>query len=144
ARLLLERVEVLARGRKQLTRLRPGDPRLDADPVRIGARAAGVEVLAAPPSAHDLQRLAGGTRLVHDARAGPPPLRPALILARPPAVVRHRLAAEHVRIETVAWRDRRVVDQHHDRLAPDVDVLVVVPAILRRNDAVSDEHEVRV
>jgi hypothetical protein len=44
----------------------------------------------------------------------------------------------------VLRRVARVVHQHHDRLAGDVHVLVVVPAVLRRDDAVADEHQVAV
>jgi hypothetical protein len=40
-------------------------------------------------------------------------------------------------------RHGRIVDQHHQRLAGDVDALVVVPAVLRRLDAVADEHQLR-
>ena len=36
----------------------------------------------------------------------------------------------------------RIVDEHHDRLAPDVHVLVVIPPVLRRDDAVADENNV--
>jgi hypothetical protein len=56
-------------------------------------------------------------------------------------VVRHGPAAEE---RLVLRRVARVVHQHDDGLAGDVHVLVVVPAVFGRDDAVADEDEVAV
>ena len=75
---------------------------------------------------------------------GGPFFLPDLVLVRPAAVVGHRLAAERLRVERVGIGgvgNRRIVDEHHERLAPHVDVLVVVPAVLGCLDAVADEYE---
>jgi len=41
-------------------------------------------------------------------------------------------------------RDRRIVDEHHQRLTLDVKALVVVPVVLGRDDPVADEDELGV
>ena len=47
-----------------------------------------------------------------------------------------------VELVGVRWiGHRRIVDQHDQRLALDVDVLVVVPVVLGRDDAVADEDQ---
>jgi hypothetical protein len=62
-----------------------------------------------------------------------------LELIRPPPVIGHPLALEQGRILLV---EAGVIDQHHHRLALDVDAGVVVPVLLGRIDAVSDEDKI--
>jgi hypothetical protein len=74
-------------------------------------------------------------------------LRGDLVLVRPPAVVGHRAPLEDRVVELLRILrvgHGRIVDEHHDRLPADVDALVVVPAVLGRDDAVPDEHDVGV
>ena len=40
--------------------------------------------------------------------------------------------------------NRRIVDQHQDRFALDIDTLVIIPAVLRRDDAVTDKDDLRI
>ena len=70
-----------------------------------------------------------------------------LVFVSPATVISHRVALEHRAVELRRiggiW-NRRIVDEHYDRLAAHIDVLVVVPAVLGRDDAVADEHDVGV
>ena len=82
-----------------------------------------------------------------DDRCSSAKLRRNLIFVRPAPVIGHCPTAEHTVVEAtlvVRIGDRRIVDQHDERLATDVDALVIVPAILGRNDAVADEHQLGV
>ena len=75
-----------------------------------------------------------------------PFLRGDLVLVGPAPVVRHRPALEHGRVElgrVLGVGNGRVVDQHDQGLAPNVEPLVVVPAILGGDHAVADEDDVR-
>ena len=61
--------------------------------------------------------------------------------------MRHRFAAERLRIQLGGIgriRHRWIVHQHQQRLAFDIQPLVVVPVELRRDDAVADEDDLRV
>ena len=63
-----------------------------------------------------------------------------LILVGPAAVIGHRIAVEEAGFGIgIAG----VVDQHDHRLALDIDALVIVPAVLRRDDAIADKDQVR-
>ena len=75
----------------------------------------------------------------HDRRGGAQ-RRGDLVFVSPAAVVGHRLAAEHLRVQLAILLHRRVIDQHHDGLALDVDAGVVVPVIFRGLHAVAHEH----
>ena len=80
-----------------------------------------------------------------DARRAAP--RALLELVRPAAVVGHRLAVEQRRVELRRIgraRNLRIVDEHQDRLALDVDVLEVVPVEFGSRDAVAGEDQLRV
>ena len=93
------------------------------------------------------ERISGRACLVDDQHAGRALARAFLELVGPAAVVGHRVAAERLRIELARIRrirNRRVVDQHDDRLAFDVDALEVVPVELRRLDAVAGEDQLGV
>ena len=61
--------------------------------------------------------------------------RGAFVLVGPAAVVEARLAGEQLRIPV------RIVVEHDQDLALQVDALEVVPLVLGRFDAVADEHE---
>ena len=64
------------------------------------------------------------------------------ILVSPTAVVSERFAGEKVRFVS---RGRRIVDEHHEDLAPIIGVaFVVVPTLFGRLDAVTDEDEIGV
>jgi hypothetical protein len=144
---LLELVVIEAGRLEQAARGVHRDPRLHRHVAHAAVGRRDVEVLAAPAARKHLERVARGTFLVHDDRGRRALLRRDLVLVRPPAVVRHRTAAEHGRVERariVRVGDRRIVHQHHDRLAGHVDALVIVPAVLRRQDAVADEDEIAV
>ena len=70
-----------------------------------------------------------------DDRAGRALGRGALVLVGPAAVVEAAIALEQIRIPV------RIVVQHDEHLAGEVRVAVIVPAVLRRLDAVADEHD---
>ena len=96
---------------------------------------------------HHIEPVAGRAGFVHEDDAGGALLRADLVLVRPAAVVGHRLSAERLRVERAGVRrirHRRIVDQHHERLALDVHALVVVPLIFGRDHAVAHEHQLRI
>ena len=69
------------------------------------------------------------------------------IFVSPAPVIGHALAFEHGRIEfgrIVGVGKRGIVDQHHQRLAAQIGAFVVVPAKLRRDNAITDEDHFRV
>ena len=72
-------------------------------------------------------------------------LRGDFVLVSPAAVISHRFSFEHLLIEPGRifriW-NKWIVNQYQDRFAPDIDVFVIVPAIFRRDDSVTDEHDV--
>ena len=94
----------------------------------------------------DLERIAGGPGLVHDDRRGRALLGGDLVLVGPAAVVRHRLALEHRRRRAATGRAGSGTAGSFTSmtivLPAHVDALVVVPAVLRRDDAVADEDDV--
>ena len=96
---------------------------------------------------HDRKRIACRPGLVDDERACRAAARRLLELVGPPAVVGHRRAVERPGVELRRVRGigyRRIVDEHHQRLAFEVDALEVVPVVLGRGDAVADEDELRI
>ncbi len=131
-----ELVEILARRGEQAARRRLGRPGLELD-ARLVARRQ-LELLAAPRGLHDLPRVAGRGGGVDDDRRRRALARGALVLVDPAAVVEAPLAGEE-RVVPVG-----VVVEHHEHLALQVDPLEVVPAVLRRLDAVADEDQLRV
>ena len=74
---------------------------------------------------------------MNDEGARGPQLGRDLELVRPAPVVGHRVAAENLFV-------RRVVDQHEQDLAPHVDILEIIPVVLRRGRAVAHEDELAV
>ena len=67
------------------------------------------------------------------------------VLVGPAAVVGQLVALEHRLVEprrVVRIGHGGVAREHEDRLAAHVHVLVVVPTVFRRDDAVADEHDV--
>ena len=56
-----------------------------------------------------------------------------------PAVGRHGAALEH---GGILGGKPRIVREHHHGLAANVEIRIIVPGILRRDDAVADEYQV--
>ena len=79
----------------------------------------------APRRLHDLPRITGRRRRMNDDDAGRALPRRALVLVDPAAVVEPRRALEQRRIPV------GIVVEHDEHLAAHVDVLEVVPAVLR-------------
>ena len=131
-----ELVEVLAAQRRDRFREFLGRPHLDPDARRALVRQ--LEVLARPGSLHDLPAVSGRVRRVDEDRADGALLRRHHVLVVPPAVPEARLACEDARIVL------RVVVHHEEDLAREIRVLVVVPLVLGRHDAVADEDDLRV
>jgi UDP:flavonoid glycosyltransferase YjiC (YdhE family) len=145
-RLPLELVEVVAHLTEEAPDRGLGHPRLHADPAHVVVGRFDVERLEAEAARQDLERIAGGTGLVHHNRGGGALLGGDLVLVRPASVVRHRAPAEERVVEhgVAGHGDRGVVHQHDDRLPGHVHVLVVVPAVFGSDHAVADEHELAV
>ena len=145
-RLLLQLVEVLAGHLEQVPALIERNPAFDRHAVHVLVRRDEIELLGRL-RLHDIERVAGRTGFVNEQHAGRALLHPDFVLVGPAPVVRHRPAAERLGIEFGGIgriRDRRIVDQHDERLALDVHVLIVVPGIFRCDHAVADEHQLRV
>jgi hypothetical protein len=136
--LLLQRVEVLTGQLHEFSRAIDRDPSLDVDPSHVLVGRHEIELLRRL-CLHYLERIAGGLGFVDDEHSGGALPRANLVLVSPAAVVGHRLAAECLRVV----RDGRIVDEHHQRLSFNVNVLVVVPLVFRSDDAVADKHQVR-
>ena len=101
----------------------------------------------AAESLDDVERIARAVGLVNDDGRGRAQFSRLVVLVSPAAVVRHGAAAEDLWIERLGIRrvgNRRVVDEHDDRLALYVDAFVVVPLELGRLHAVADEDDVGV
>ena len=140
--LCFERIEVLARRGEELLRLVERDPSFDAHSL-LGVGRDDVELFLRVAAAHDAVWIAGRPRFVDDDRRRRALLRRDLVLVRPAPVVGHRAPLEHRRVERGVVGDAhgRIVDEHENRLALHVDALVVVPAVLGRDDAVADEDD---
>ncbi len=118
----LQRVEILARRLQQRLSPEPSAVQLlDRRAPRVLVRGvANIELLARLPL-DDVEAVPRGTGLVDDQDAGRAFLRADLVLVGPAAVVRHRLAAERLRIELPRVRrirHRRIVDEHHEQFWP--------------------------
>src|SRR6266550_3397127 len=64
----------------------------------------------------------------------------------PTPMIRPGATPEHLLVEPgriIGVGHLRIIGQHHERLALDIEPLEVVPAILRRDHAVADEDELR-
>ena len=64
-----------------------------------------------------------------------------LVLVGPPSVICARLSFEEIRFLRVR---RRIIDEHHQRLAVRIETFVVIPSILGRDDTMTDEDHVGV
>ena len=115
----------------------PPNPTLDRRPPHVAVVRHQVERLAVRAAPHHLPGIAGRTELVNHERPGCPLLGRDLVLVGPASVVGHRLPTEQA-------VTRRVVDQKEQDLAGDVHVLEVVPVVLGRHCAISDEDELGV
>jgi hypothetical protein len=128
-------VEVLAGGRKQGARHVFADPALQ----RV-ALAGQVELLVREAVGRHRPRIRCGRGGVDQQDAGRALADRFLELIGPAAVVGQRLAAETVRFRGSGLR---VVHHRDQQLALHVDALEIVPAFLRRVDAVADEDQRR-
>ena len=87
---------------------------------------------------HDVPGVARRACRVHDEHARRAAAFGFLILVRPAAVVRHRLAAEKIRLRR---RSGRIVHKHEQDFAANVGALEVVPLVLGSSRAIADEHQ---
>ena len=146
ARARLQRLVVLAGRLQQRRGGLERQPALDRRAAHVLVRRHQVEAFAAE-ALHDVEGVAGRRGLVDDEHGRRAQFRRLLVLVGPAAVVGHGLAAEGLRIERVGIGrvgHRRVVDQHQERLALDVQALEVVPLIFRRLHAVADKDDLGV
>src|SRR6185436_4097753 len=137
-RLLAECRHVQACLREKSGRRAIGDPAANADRWWCVRRPREQAVLDGIRADNDLPRIAGGSSRVHDEH----PRRAAsfrfLVLVGPPAIVGHRLAAEESRL---GRRGGRIVDEDEKNLSANVGSLEIVPFVLGRRRAVTDENE---
>ncbi len=144
---LLERSKVSMACLEQLLGFIEADPSFNSHTIRClaGLWLRDVKVFSAPGPLHDLEGIARGSGLVHQDRRRRSLLRGNLILVRPPPVIRHRPALEYGRVQlrgVFGVHNRRIVDQHDQRLAAHIEPLVVIPAVFRSHHSVSHEHDV--
>ena len=122
-------------------------PRGNRGEIRVRTVGFEGEVFACPTVDDDFIRIRGRFGFMHDDGGRGAEFRRHFVFVGPAPVIGHALALEHRRIELsriVGVWDRRIVDQHHQRLAPQIGTFVVVPAKLRRDDAITDEDHLRV
>ena len=146
-RRLFQGVEILARVGQQRFCHVEGDPRAHGHRTHVPVWGIDDEIFLRPARTHHRVGIPGRAGFVDDDRGGSPPLGGDLVLVGPASVVRHRLALEHRLVQPgriVRVRHGRVADEHQDRLAAHVHVLVVVPAVLGRDHPVADEHDLRI
>src|ERR1039458_8981885 len=106
--------------------------------LELGFAVAGqVRLLIAPRVMHHLPAVAREVGTVDDQRAERPLAGRFLELVGPAPVI-----GQGLRVEEFWILRRRFVDEYQNDLALDVDAFVVVPAVLRRLDAVADEEEI--
>ncbi len=89
---------------------------------------------------HDSPSVSGRLGLVNDESSRCALASRFLELIGPATVVSHGAAVEDIRI---LGGESGIVDQHHDRLALDVDPFVVVPVVLGSDDTVTDVDHFR-
>src|SRR5262249_18428133 len=140
--------KILTGGGKELFSPVNRDPRFNADAacILIVIRRLDSEVFL-PPTGQRRERITGGAGLVYDDRRRRSLLRGYLLFVGPSTVVGHRLAFEHLLVELVrigGVRDRRVIDEHDDRLAFDIPSLEIIPAVFGGDDSITDEDQVRI
>src|SRR5712692_10528452 len=96
------------------------------------------ELRSRPGGLDHLPGIASGVRGVNDDRPRCSGLRGALVLVIPPAIPEAGLPGEEV------WIVFGVVVHHQQDLALEISSLVIVPPLLRRDDPVTDENDLRV
>src|SRR5512140_763802 len=133
-----ERVEVLPAELDDLLRELVRRPHFRGDAWRAVVRQ--LEQLARPGRLDDLPAVARRRRRVDDDRARGVLLRGHEVLVVPAAVPEPRLPREQVRLGRIPLR---VVVHHEEDLPLEVRVLVVVPSVLGRDDAVPHEDDLR-
>ena len=136
--------QILPRGGEEFPCLVEGQPALDGD-ARI-LRSTQAEILLAP-AGEGLEWIAGRRRLVNDEGGRGSPRGGDLELVGPAAIVGHGPPLEELLVEfgrVLCVGDLRIVDQHDDGLAANVDPLEIVPAIFGSDDSVANEDNVSV
>src|SRR5262249_31539153 len=131
---------------EELFSLVNSDPRFNGDMTHISIRRLDAEVLL-PPTGQRREWITCRTGFVNDDRSRRSFLRSDLVFVSPAAVIGHRSALELLLVELVriyGVGDRRVVDEHDDRLAFDVHAFKIVPAVFGSDDAVTNEDHVRI
>ena len=111
------------------------------------SRLTNIKVLAPPACRNDFKWITRRARLVNNDGCGGAFLSGDFILVGPAAVVGHRLAFEHLLIELrriLRVRYGRIVDEHDNGLAFHIDTFVIVPAVFRRDNAISDKNDIGV
>ena len=106
-----------------------------------------VEVFLGPTRFHDGVGISSGLGLVNDHRSHGAFLRGDFVFVCPATVISHRFSLEHLLVELggiFRIGNRRIVDQHQDRFALNIDIFVIVPAVLGRDDAIADKNEIRI
>ena len=135
--------KILAGGAEKLLRKIEREPRFHGDAGGVGVGRAQVEIFAAPAAGDDGEGITSGARLMDDEARGGALGGGDLVFVSPAPVVGHAFARENLRVE-LARRgvgDGRIVNEHDDSFAAHIEALVVVPAILRRDDAVAYEND---
>ncbi len=137
-----ERREVLARAGEQSLGRRLLDPADRLRLVHMVARRVLLELRAGPARLDHAPAISGRLGIMDDDRGRGALARGFLELVGPAAIIGHRPAAE-IAVERHGL-PVGIVDQDDDRLPLHVEAGIVVPAALRRVDAVADEHDVAV
>ncbi len=115
-----------------------GDPALDRRTTGIRVRSRSVELRPGPAARHRVPAVAANPGVVDQQNPGGALPGGFLELVGHGPVVGHGIALEQPRVLAGI---ARIADQHQHRLAANVDLGVVIPLVLRRHDAVADEHQ---
>ena len=82
---------------------------------------------------------------MNDYRRGRSFLRGDFIFVCPTAVIGHCFPLKHFLVQ-LRWifrtRNRRIVDQHQDRFAVDIDIFVIIPPVFGCDDTVTDKYDI--
>ena len=108
--------------------------------VSRGIGALNIEQRRQPRTLHRGPTISGRRSLMHDQHTQRAAACGFLILVGPAAVIGDRRPVETSRLRGL---EIGIVDQHDRDLALQVDLFVIVPAALRRSDAIADEHQRR-
>ena len=104
-----------------------------------------IEALTTPRVDHHEPRIRRRSRLMDNQHRSRTPATRLLELVSPTAIISHGLATEPLRIELVRIgriRNRRIIDEDDDRLAPHIHITKVIPSVLRSVDPVTHEEHI--